>query len=615
MSKQGDHASGQAPVSVIHKIRVVLDRSVKIKLVIGAVLSTFFAVVDSVAVLLVLPLVNLAAGMDHTTGPMGMLWRAVGEPETGTFGLMLVGAVVGLFVFKDIGFILFTWWQSGVITGERVRLSSQIFRNVLQSDYVSFRSRNISDVIGIMNSAVGQTLNNLVNGIMQMFSAGVTIMGLVVVLLISTPIQAIVAFVYFLLASFVYVRVMRPRMARIGKDLMSGSLALTYAQLQGLNGFKEVKLRHSSEVFVQRYFSGANESEQAARRGNFFAGITKYIMEILFILGVGVLLVFSFTAGQGAAIVGSMALFVAAGFRMLPNVSTLVGSFNGVRMGMVPLDMVYQEVSGTAHHGPEQPVSRALKFRSALELEGVRYTYPGATSEVIRGVDLTIPFGSSVAFVGGSGAGKTTMVDIVLGLIQPTHGTIKADGVDISADIEGWQSNCAMVAQDVFLVGGELRNDIVFDQNPAQIDEERLHRAVRDAQLEDVVAGLDGGLRGDIGEFGAKLSGGQKQRVGIARALYRNPSLLVLDEATSALDNETERKITDTIDALAGSVTVVVVAHRLSTVKSADAIVFMKDGVVAGVGPFHQLRADNADFARLVELGDLSGGLAVPEAP
>lgn len=615
MSKQGDHAPGQAPVSVIHKIRVVLDRSVKIKLVIGAVLSTFFAFIDSLAVLLVLPLVNLAAGMDHTTGPMGMLWRAVGEPDTGTFGLMLVGAVVGLFVFKDIGFILFTWWQSGVITGERVRMSSQIFRNVLQSDYVSFRSRNISDVIGIMNSAVGQTLNNLVNGIMQIFSAGVTILGLVVVLLISTPLQAIVAFIYFLLASFVYIRVMRPRMARIGKDLMTGSLALTYAQLQGLNGFKEVKLRHSSEVFVQRYFSGANESEQAARRGNFFAGITKYIMEILFILGVGVLLVLSFTADQGAAIVGSMALFVAAGFRMLPNVSTLVGSFNAVRMGVVPLDMVYQEVSGTAHHGPEQPGSRALNFRSALELEGVRYTYPGATSEVIRGVDLTIPFGSSVAFVGGSGAGKTTMVDIVLGLIQPTHGTIKADGVDISADIEGWQSNCAMVAQDVFLVGGELQNDIVFDQNPAQIDEERLHRAVRDAQLEDVVAGLDGGLRGDIGEFGAKLSGGQKQRVGIARALYRNPSLLVLDEATSALDNETERKITDTIDALAGSVTVVVVAHRLSTVKSADAIVFMKDGVVAGVGPFHQLRAENADFARLVELGDLTGGLSVPEAP
>lgn len=236
----------------------------------------------------------------------------------------------------------------------------------------------------------------------------------------------------------------------------------------------------------------------------------------------------------------------------------------------------------------------------------MRYAYPTAKGEVIRGIDLRIPFGSSVAFVGGSGAGKTTLADIILGLIEPTAGSFAIDGQDASEHLREWHNNCAMVAQDVFLVGGELQNDIVFDQDSSQIDADRLHRAVRDAQLTDVVASLDGGLRGDIGEFGSKLSGGQKQRVGIARALYRTPSLLVLDEATSALDNETERRVTDTIEALKGQVTVVVVAHRLSTVKNADSIVFLKEGVIAGMGPFDELRRANADFAHLVELGDLS---------
>lgn len=598
----------QRTVSTAHKIRVVLDRKAKIKLAFGAVISTVLALLDSVAVVLVLPLVNLASGADYRVGAIGTAWRMLGQPDRTTLGLILVAAVVGLFVAKDLAFIAFSWWQSGVIARERVRLSSQLLRNVLQSDYVGFRGRKVSDVMALMGTAVGQAMNSGVNGILQMFTAGITIVFLVAVLLVSTPVQAILALLYFGIAGLVYLRVMRPKLNSVGESLWRGSLALTYAQLQALNGFKEVKLRHSSEVFVQRYRAGANESEQAARRGNFISGITKYLMEILFILGVGVLLVSSFATNGGAGIVGSLALFVAAGFRMLPNISGLIGAMNSVRMGLPSLDHVFREIDGGAHREPEVPMDRKLPFTRALTLKNVRYAYPSGKTEVIKGVDLTIPFGSSVAFVGGSGAGKTTLADIILGLIEPTSGSLDVDGQNVFEDLRAWHNNCAMVAQDVFLVGGELQNDIVFDQDPDQVDSERLHRAVRDAQLMDVIASLDGGLRGDIGEFGSKLSGGQKQRVGIARALYRNPRLLVLDEATSALDNETERRVTDTIDALKGQVTVVVVAHRLSTVKNADTIVFLQDGVVAGMGPFDELRRSNADFARLVELGDLSSG-------
>lgn len=344
------------PASTAHKIRVVLDRTAKIKLAFGAVISTVLALMDSVAVVLVLPLVNLASGANYTNGAIGTVWGLLGKPDRTTLGLILVIAVVGIFVLKDLAFIAFTWWQSGVIARERVRLSSQILRNVLQSDYVSFRNRNISDVMALMSTAVGQAMNSGVNGLLQMFTAGVTILFLVIVLLVSTPVQAIFALLYFGIAGFVYLRVMRPKLNSVGESLWRGSLALTYAQLQALNGFKEVKLRHSSEVFVQRYRTGADETEQASRRGNFISGITKYLMEILFILGVGVLLIASFATSGGAEIVGSLALFVAAGFRMLPNISALIGSMNAVRMGLPSLEHVFREVDGPTRHtvGPNE---------------------------------------------------------------------------------------------------------------------------------------------------------------------------------------------------------------------------------------------------------------------
>jgi ABC-type multidrug transport system fused ATPase/permease subunit len=246
-----------------------------------------------------------------------------------------------------------------------------------------------------------------------------------------------------------------------------------------------------------------------------------------------------------------------------------------------------------------------MALETTLRLEGVGFQYPSSEAKVLDEIWLEIPQGSLVALTGGSGAGKTTLVDIVLGLYTPTRGRVTVDGRDISDDLVAWQRQLGYVAQDVFLLDASLAENVAFDQAAADIDLGRVRAALAQAQMLEVVDTLPQGLDTQVGERGARLSGGQRQRIGIARALYRNCGVLVLDEATSALDNETESRITKTIKDLQGQMTVIVVAHRLSTVRNADQIVFLERGRVEGIGTFDQLRDANAGFARLVQLGSL----------
>ena len=591
----------------------LLDRPTRWRLVIAAALSGALALLETVAIVTVLPLVQIATGAPLDDGATGLVWNLLGKPGRGTFGIVLVGVVVGLFILKDVLAMAFVWWQSGFVMDKRVEMSTRLFQRFLREPLAEFRRRNIGEAIRTMTAAVGQVFTT-VSAMITTVSSGLTVTAILAALLVTTPVQALLALLYFSVAALAYLRVVRPRISQVGDDIMEGTKEATIAGLQGLQGFKEVKVRGSARHFIERFTNGLLLNERAAREGNFFSSITKYLLEILFILGVGALLAVSFLSGAENQAVGSLALFVAAGFRLLPNISSLVGSVNGFRIGRASVLLVAEELrdAGPLAEPTESRENTSLTLTTSLRIEDVRYRYPGAEHEVLRGIDLDIPAGSSVAFVGSSGAGKTTLVDLVLGLLTPTRGTIRADGVDIAEGIGSWQRICGVVAQDVFIAEDTVRKNILFDVPVEEADEQRLRQAVRMAQLEDVVEALPDGLDGDVGDWGSRLSGGQRQRLGIARALYRSPRLLVLDEATSALDNETERRVTETVNALHGDMTVIVVAHRLSTVKNVDTVVYMEDGRISGMGSFDELRQNNAGFAHLVQLGDLSGSTTVP---
>jgi len=295
---------------------------------------------------------------------------------------------------------------------------------------------------------------------------------------------------------------------------------------------------------------------------------------------------------------------------VLPSTVRLLGATNGIRVGVGSLDLIVadmQAASALAHETDEEERdAEPLVVRREVAVRDLTFRYQGSDEDVVRGIDLDLPAGTSTALVGVSGAGKSTLVDLVLGLHTPRSGSISVDGHDIRTRMVSWQRSIGLVPQDVYLLDDTLRANIAFGEAPDKVDEERLRQAVTRAQLDPLVAQLSHGLDTYAGERGVRISGGQRQRIGIARALYGRPSVLILDEATSALDNETERRVTEIIDSLRGSLTIIVVAHRLSTVRQADRIITLERGRIVEDGTHEELVRKGGRYAALYRL---QGGL------
>lgn len=590
------------------KLRLIFSKSARLKLVIGLIGSVIVALAETGSVLLVGPLLAILAGSPTDEGMLGTVAGFLGtsDPEA-LIGILLAGVVVG-FVLKDMFSIAFRWWILGFINREQARTATRILNYYLHAPYSLHLGRGTADLLRTMGTSVGQLYSLGVIAALNAITDSITIVALLVSMLIVMPLPTLMAFVYFGLAMFIFAKVIRPRAEAAGRTKMEAATHGYRAALHALGGVKEIKIRSAQPHFVNVYETVELKHAQALRMVGFLAEVPKYLLEALFILGLGGLIMFLLNTGGGIAAVTSIGLVGAAGFRLLPSLSRLMASISNLRVGAPALDEVCSELEQAERYESAETIAAAhdgtLDFTTHLEAKGLGFRYEDASTDVLNDINLRIPAGSTLALVGSSGAGKSTLVDIILGLHRPTAGTLTIDGRDLEDDlVKAWQHHVAMVPQEVFLLDTSLRENIAFDAASSDIDEDLLAEVIERAQLQDLVNSLDGGLDSSVGDRGSRLSGGQRQRVGIARALYRRPSLLVLDEATSALDNETEHKIIETINGLKGEVTVVIVAHRLSTVREADALAYMKNGRIAGYGTFEQVRASNADFARQVELG------------
>jgi len=302
-----------------------------------------------------------------------------------------------------------------------------------------------------------------------------------------------------------------------------------------------------------------------------------------------------------------LGIFVVAGLRLMPSIGRIAMYVGNLRYGEGALDRVFDEIrtamssSGTCLVSPVTPI----KLLREITVDDVSFAYSGSPAPVLRNVSLTITKGEAVAFVGASGAGKTTLADLLLGLLKPKAGAILVDGCPIESDLAGWRSCIGYIPQEVFLIDDTIRRNIALGVRDTEIDEEQLKVALRKSHLDEAVARMPNGLDTMIGERGTRLSGGQRQRIGIARALYRNSDVLIMDEPTSALDSETEHAISGSINELHGELTIILIAHRLSTVKNCDRIFFLKAGQVVAADRFDRLVQNNADFRSMVQRMEL----------
>jgi ATP-binding cassette subfamily C protein len=378
---------------------------------------------------------------------------------------------------------------------------------------------------------------------------------------------------------------------------------------QGLGSVKEIKVLGREFYFVERFRRASLDTAVYRIREGTVSQVPQLFLEAIVVAGlvlvVVVLLRRTASLDQLAPV---LSVFALAAFRLIPSINKIVGCAAQIKASAAAVDDVADELGRSAVSQPTAPPPAAstFHFHDRLAIEQLSYRYPGGRSTVLSGVELIIRRGESIALVGPSGAGKTTLADVILGVLQPMAGRILVDSRDVTSDLRGWQTKIGYVPQSIYLTDDTLRRNIALGLPDELIDATQLADAVKLAHLDAVIEQLPEGLDSLVGEHGVRLSGGQRQRVGIARALYHRPEMLVLDEATSALDNVLEREVSQAIATLGGQITMIIVAHRLSTARQCDRVVLMKAGRVEASGPFQELVERNADMRRLVELGQLN---------
>jgi ABC-type multidrug transport system fused ATPase/permease subunit len=498
-------------------------------------------------------------------------------------------ALVLVFVLKDLFLAFLAWRQSRFAFHTQTKLSQRLFMGYMRQPWSFHLQRNSAQLIRNATTEVGQFTNNAVLPALMLITELLCAVGIGTLLLVVEPLGAMIVAGVLAAASWGFQRLTGSHIFRWGKARQFHDGKRIQHLKQGLGSAKDVKLLGREEYFFEQFRVHSQGGAQAAQRQNFLGQLPRLWLEALAVTGLAGLALAMIARGEPAqALLPTLGLFAAAAFRLMPSINRMLTSLQSLRYCKPVIDSLHREmnlVEPAALHSGGQP----LPLRHNLVLEEVSYQYPGASSNSVERVSLTIKRGAVVGFIGGSGAGKTTLVDLILGLLFPTGGSVKVDGIDIQTNLRGWQDQIGYVPQSIYLTDDSLRRNVAFGIAEDQIDDSMVLQATRAAQLEDYVNGLPDGMDTVVGERGVRLSGGQRQRIGIARALYHEPAVLVLDEATSALDSDTEQNVMDSVDRLRGELTLLIVAHRVSTLRNCDLVVELSGGRTTRTGSYRDI--------------------------
>jgi ABC-type multidrug transport system fused ATPase/permease subunit len=521
--------------------------------------------------------------------------------------LVAIGLICLLIILKGMLSILVIWRATRVFANFELVIGSRLFDSYLWSDWAERLKRNSADVVRLTDSSVSAMVSSYLRPITTLPGEVFSFVAVVVVLAFVQPLIALTALVYLSILGAILFFWVTKRSREAGRVGLRFSLRSSRLITEMVGALKEVTLRNKSQEAADVVRANRRRTTQARSNAQFLAQVPRFILESGLIGGFVVVGLVGLASGGVTEATTAVALFGLAGFRMAPSVvrfqsivSQMATSEPQARAVLAEIKRSEQNPNSSEELGSEELPENP----QALTLSDITFQYSEGAANALSGVSLNIPFGSTVAFVGASGAGKSTIVDILLGLMSPTSGRVDIDGVALDRLTRSWRSHVAYVPQDVSLFDATVAQNVALTWTN-EYDEDKVRDALRQAQLLETIESREGGIFARIGERGLSLSGGQRQRLGIARALYAEPLFLVMDEATSALDTTTEAAVGDAIRQLKGSMTIVTVAHRLATVKEADEIFFMKDGYLLESGTFDELVARVPDFAKQAKLAGL----------
>jgi len=525
------------------------------------------------------------------------------QQQVGILAVIVTIVLVGKTLFS----LFFTRKSLYFLGAKSAKVSKNILSKVLSQSLTSLQRRGVQDITFVIASGINSLILSVLGAAISLVSDFSLLLILTISLFIVSPSIALSSILFFGLVGFVLFRLMHNRAQEIGKEDAKLSVQTNNKLIEVLFSYRESIVRDRRAFYVEEVGNLQLSHSHILAERTFMPNISKYVIEISVILGALLVSGVQFLLQDATHAIATLSIFIAAGSRIAPATLRIQQSLIQIKTSMgvsgTTFEMLDELLDVQAETG-ESPrfVKEHKGFNPKVSLKSVSYIYPKNVNFEIRDLSFEIDSGKSLAIVGTSGSGKTTLMDLLLGVLEPAAGDIKISGKSPRDAITHWPGAISYVPQDVLVINGTIRENICLGYSPKEITDEEVFSALSEASLLDFVKKLPMGIHTQVGERGAQLSGGQRQRIGIARALISEPALIVLDEATSSLDGETESQITEALNKIKGRCTVVMIAHRLSSVRNSDLVIYLEQGKVLATGTFAEVREKVPNFDKQASL-------------
>lgn len=586
----------------------LLNREQRKRLVWLQVLVVLMAFAEVGGVVAIGPFMSLVGDMGQLEGDgiLAETYRYSGFSDPADFLFWLGIAVLVALTIGAVLSIVATWHLSIFAHQVGADLASRLYKHYMYQPWLFHAGGSSSQLTNKIAQESQRLTNTILKPLMLMNAKAVLALVMAAAIFIYNPVVAVAGLLLFSIAYLLLYKVVRTRLARNGRVVTETNRQRFKLMNEGFGGIKDTLLLGRQEDFNERFEAASSSFGRAMGVTQALSQVPRYAMELIAFGGIIFLVLYLLSSHEGnlGTLLPVLSVYALAGFKLLPAFQQVYSGVSEIRGNLAAFDNLEPDLIASREDDQaaltKKPGSLAPKHE--IRLEDVTFHYPDATEPALEGLSIEIPVNNVIGLVGSSGSGKSTAIDILLGLIEPESGSLQVDGEIITADKKrAWQNGIGFVPQAIFLADSSIRENIAFGVPPEQIDEKSVLRAAKMAHLEELLIEMPDGLDTRVGERGIQLSGGQRQRIGIARALYDDADVLVLDEATSALDGITEKLVMDAIHDFAGKKTIIMIAHRLATVKQCDCIYLLEQGQVVDCGTYEELEGRSSMFQKMAQ--------------
>ena len=566
----------------LNKISVLLSKNEKKALLILSILLLIGMFLEVLGLGILLPLITLILDPKKLNSIFDQLgFLSINQLEYNEKVLLSLISIIIVYLIKASFQILITHRQNFIIERLGADLGSKLYQKYLYQDYIQHINGNLSDLI--KNTQV--EINNFIlfcRAVLMLFVEITLIFSVLITIIYIEPIGAVLVGIFFGILSFFYFQITKRRIKNWGNERQVFDKNISKIVLESLSGVKEIKISMKESYFKNLHLENINGRVKVSSNHQTFTQLPRIYLELITVFGLIIFIQIMFFKGDDSTkIITTLGIFIAATFRMIPSINRMLSSLQNLKYYSSSVEIIFNEFKDYFKTKYDNKDLISIPFSKNIKIENLTFSYKKQI--ILNDINLNIQKGDVIGIIGSSGSGKSTFIDLINGLLKPSMGEILVDGIDINKEKNDWKKNIGYVGQDIFLIDDTIKKNIAFGIEESEIDIKMLNEALLSSKLNAFIDTLEYGLNTKVGDRGIQLSGGQKQRIAIARALYSNPGFLIFDEATASLDEETEREIMKSIYDLKGDKTIIMIAHRLGTLKNCDKIFEIKQGILSPI--------------------------------